>query len=159
MFVPLNGVPFNHAHIMTLADRNYKNPAQVSPADLTFMVAIDGSSYAPLSHKGALRCADPRDVLARGATDEVAEAWRHVFRSATLIFKVLKTDVDIWFHQEQARQKIITTAGVVTMTALQRIRQVYCLKEKIERNKGSIMSVEDFHEALSKVGFSEFSEP
>ena len=52
-----------------------------------------------------------------------------------------------------------TRAGAVTLTALQRIRQVVCLKDKLEQVKGSALTVEEFHKALDRVDYSALSEP
>ena len=172
MYAPVAGIPFNYEAVMRMANHNYKSPSNVDTADLRFTVAVPSTkSYNPLEHKGALLLADPVEPLhalwfaadqdlSRESDDEnIGKKWSSVFQKATLVFKVLKNDIDSWYHQEQARQRSITRAATVQLSALQRIRQVCCVKEKLEQAKGAPMTAEEFHKSLERIEFSALSEP
>ena len=171
MYSPLLGVPFNFELVMKMANHNFSDPGKLAAEDTAFTIAVPSKDFDPQACKGALMLADPleslhamwfaadRDLSRETQAADIGLAWSAVFRKATLVFKHLTSDIEIWYHQEQVRQKTITRAGAVTLTALQRIRQVVCLKDKLEQVKGSALTVEEFHKALDRVDYSALSEP
>ena len=170
MYNPLHGVPINMVSVRQMADHIYGDVKKIG--SVTFVVGVESVDFKPMSHKGALRCASPleslhafwmaahRDIVKNTKADKaLVKAWLDAFKRVSITFVILKSDLDVYYHSETLREKLVTSGVVSTPSALQKILKVVRFKAKAEESGGSTLSVAKIFELLkSNIEMSQFSE-
>eukprot|EP00959_Pyramimonas_sp_CCMP1952_P204846 4283727-Pyramimonas_sp.AAC.1 len=170
MYNPLHGVPLSSTSIQNIADHNYRTPSSVG--NITFDIAADSHTWSPEEHKGALKLAGPmeplhalwiaadRDIQANPEDTDLHGEWAKVFRGVGFRYVVISNDLDVFHHQENEKEKLITLGDAVTPSGLQKIMKIvnYKIRYLQKEQKDDIPNTELMRWLKSKISLSPKSE-
>ena len=147
LYTPCPGVPLNIVRVTRMSEQIFAEPVPF-PVIMTIGVR---AKFLPHEHKGGLHRCTPEELchamilaivrdIDADVDAEVLVAWRRMMLSVPFRFEYQESHQQVFFRAFALREELVTSHGVVSRTAFQRIFEIARFKQLAERERGAPLS-------------------